>query len=156
MIRPAQPQDLPQLARQVAELAAHHDDQATVSQATLARDLFGPHPWLQILVSEADAQLQGYLALTQLARLQWGQRGMDIHHLYVAEPYRRLGLGRALIGAAVQTARAQDCSYLTVTALETNVAAQDFYRHQGFHHAPPSGMRFAFDLTSAPDLTSAL
>jgi ribosomal protein S18 acetylase RimI-like enzyme len=146
MIRAATPADLPQLVALIRALAAHHDDAATVTEATLARDLFGPQIWLQMLVSDANGALDAYLALSHLARLQWGQRGMDIHHLYVAESQRGSGLGAAMIAAAIALARAQDCSYLTVTALETNPKAQAFYTKQGFHPAPPHGLRFALDL----------
>jgi GNAT superfamily N-acetyltransferase len=147
MIRAATPADLPQLVAMITALAAHHDDSATVTEASLSRDLFGPTPWLQMLVSETAGTLNAYLALTQLARLQWGQRGMDIHHLYVANTLRGTGLGSRLIAAAVETARVQDCSYLTVTALESNAAAQDFYTRRGFTPAPALGHRFARDLT---------
>ena len=145
MIRPAIASDLPEIMTLVTGLAEHHDDFTTVTEATLARDLFGPQPWLQILVA-TDQGLQGYTALTQLARLQWGQRGMDIHHLFVAKAYRGQGIGRALVAAAITTARAQHCTYMTVSALASNVAAQLFYGNLGFHSAPHHGIRFALDL----------
>lgn len=146
MIRPAVPADLSELVTLISALAAHHKDASSVTAATLTRDLFGPHPWLQMLVSN-DHGLQGYLALTQLARLQWGQRGMDVHHLFVAPHQRGKGIGRALIAAAIATARAQDCSYLTVSALPTNAAAQNFYTKLGFHPASDRGIRFALNLS---------
>jgi GNAT superfamily N-acetyltransferase len=146
MIRKATPTDLPQLVAMIQALATHHGDAATVSEASLARDLFGPQPWIQMLVAETAATLTAYLALTQLARLQWGQRGMDIHHLYVAESQRGTGLGSEMIAAAIETARAQDCAYLTVTALETNAEAQGFYLRRGFTASPARGHRFALDL----------
>lgn len=147
MIRPAAAADLPQLVGMIRALAAHHDDAATVSEADLSRDLFSAQPWMQMLVAESGGTLTGYLALTQLVRLQWGQRGMDIHHLYVSESQRGSGLGARLIAAAIATARAQDCSYLTVTALDTNPQAQAFYLKRGFSPAPARGQRFALDLT---------
>ncbi|WP_395006702.1 GNAT family N-acetyltransferase [Cypionkella sp.] len=146
MIRAATLADLPQLVALITGLAAHHSDAATVTQATVARDVFGPHPCLQILVAEAADGLQAYAALTQLARLQWGQRGMDLHHLYVAENARGTGLGTRLIQAVTDLARAQGCSYLTVSALASNPRAQDFYTKRGFRSAPVSGQRFALDL----------
>jgi GNAT superfamily N-acetyltransferase len=151
MIRATQAPDLPQLVALIRALAAHHDDAAMVSEASLSRDLFAPHPWMQILVAETGGALTGYLALTQLARLQWGQRGMDIHHLYVAKPHRGKGLGAALIAAAIEVARAQDCSYLTVSALDSNPEALAFYPKQGFHAAPTKGHRFALDLRTGLD-----
>lgn len=146
MIRPATPADLPQLHRLICDLAAHHGDAATVTQDTLQRDLFAAAPWLHVLVAEGPQNLQGYTALTQLARLQYGQRGMDLHHLFVCAQARRAGLGKALLAASVALARANACSYLTVSALPGNAAAHGFYLAQGFKPAPISGLRFAVDL----------
>ena len=143
MIRPAIPADLPQLVAMVRALAAHHGDDAQITEATLARDLFGPQPWIQVLVAEGETHLTGYAALTQLARLQHGQRGLDIHHLFVVADQRGTGLGKALIAAVLDHARAQDCAYVTVSALEANTAARAFYARQGFHDAPVKGVRFA-------------
>ena len=143
MIRPARPADLPQLVAMVQALAAHHGDGAEISEATLAGDLFGPRPWIQALVAEGPGHLTGYAALTQLARLQYGQRGLDIHHLFVVADHRGKGLGKALIAAVLDHARAQGCTYVTVSALDSNTAARAFYAAQGFHDAPVTGVRFA-------------
>jgi GNAT superfamily N-acetyltransferase len=145
MIRPAEPRDLAQLVAMIEGLAAHHGDASSVTEADLARDLFGPAPWLHILVDE-ERDLRGYAALTQLARLQYGQRGMDLHHLYVCTEARGAGLGKALLAASVDFARSQGCRYMTVSALPDNTAAQAFYGRNGFHLAPVSGVRFALDL----------
>lgn len=150
MIRPAEPADIPGLVRMIAGLAAHHGDGASVSGESLARDLFGPVPWLLVHVAAGEEGLSGYLAMTRLARLQWGQRGLDIHHLFVSGPARGTGLGRRLVEAAKATARAQGCSYLTVTALEENTEAQAFYAHCGFAPAPFKGVRFAYGLGPEP------
>lgn len=147
MIRPAQPIDLPQLCAMIHALAAHHGDASSMTEADLARDLFGPAPWFHILV-EDTAGLRGYAALTQLARLQYGQRGMDLHHLYVCTERRSAGLGKALLRASAAFARSAGCSYLTVSALADNAPAQAFYLKQGFSLAPVSGVRFALDLAS--------
>lgn len=146
MIRAAEPRDLAALRALVAGLAAHHGDTASVSVESLKRDLFGPHPWLHALVAEGPHGLQGYAALTQLARLQYGQRGMDLHHLYICTDARNSGLGKALLAAAITFARELGCDYLTVSALENNPQAQAFYLAQGFRLAPFSGVRFAYDL----------
>lgn len=147
MIRKAEPRDLPQLCVMIAGLSAHHGDTSSVTEADLARDLFGPTPWLHILVYE-EAGLQAYAALTQLARLQYGQRGMDLHHLYVCTDFRSAGLGKSLLQACVTFAQKYGCSYLTVSALADNTDAQAFYLKQGFTLAPVSGVRFAYDLAA--------
>jgi GNAT superfamily N-acetyltransferase len=143
MIRAATPADLPELVAMVQALAAHHGDTSQISEAALARDLFAPQPWLQALVAEGSKRLIGYAALTQLTRLQYGQRGFDIHHLFVVADHRGRGLGKALITAILDHARAQGCSYITVSALEGNLPARAFYAAQGFQDAPVKGLRYA-------------
>jgi GNAT superfamily N-acetyltransferase len=145
MIRAAEPRDLSQLCAMIAGLSAHHGDASSVTEADLARDLFGPAAWLHILVYDENG-LQAYAALTQLARLQYGQRGMDLHHLYVCTDHRGKGIGRAVLRASLDFARLNACSYVTVSALADNAPAQAFYLSQGFTLAPVSGVRFAFDL----------
>ena len=113
MIRAATPADLPELVAMVQALAAHHGDTSQISEAALARDLFAPQPWLQALVAEGSKRLIGYAALTQLTRLQYGQRGFDIHHLFVVADHRGRGLGKPLITSILEHARAQGCSYIT-------------------------------------------
>jgi len=146
MIRPATRADLPRLCEMVHALAAYHGDGAQATEATLARDLFGAAPWLHALVYEVSGRLQGYAALTQLARLQYGQRGMDLHHLFVHADYRGDGIGKALLAASLDFARGKKASYVTVSTLPGNDIAQAFYLAQGFHPAPVSGLRFAFNL----------
>ncbi|RUS60905.1 GNAT family N-acetyltransferase [Pseudorhodobacter sp. E13] len=130
--RPAQPTDIPHLLEGVCRLAAHHDDPCTASAETLARDLFEQGPWMQALVAEQQGQVIGYAMLLRLAQVQFGTRGMDLHHLFVWPAYRQTGAGRALIAAAQSHARAQGCNYLTVGTHPDNAAAETYYLHQGF------------------------
>lgn len=146
MIRPVIRADLAKLCEMVHALAAYHGDSAQASVASLQRDLFGTAPWLHALVFEDRRGLQGYAALTQLSRLQYGQRGMDLHHLYVCPDARGDGIGKALLAASLDFARSKKASYLTVSALPGNDIAQAFYLAQGFHPAPVSGLRYAFNL----------
>jgi len=146
MIRAARAADLPQLLALVQDLAAFHGDEPQASSATLARDLFGPAPWARALVAEAGGQLTGYALLLPLMRAHMGQRGLDLHHLFVVPSARGTGLGRALISAVRDLARAEGCSYLTVSTQPQNAAAREFYQHCGFFAAPPAPDRQALDL----------
>ncbi|MDB5660302.1 MAG: hypothetical protein JWS10_2917 [Cypionkella sp.] len=146
MIRAATPADLPQLCTMVHALADYHGDTATATVADLRRDLFGATPWLHALVFAEPRRLLGYAALTQLARVQYGQRGMDLHHLYVCTDYRGDGIGKALLAATLDYARHNNASYVTVTTLPGNAIAQAFYLAQGFQPAPTTGLRYALNL----------
>ena len=55
-----------------------------------------------------------------------------IEELVVDEAARGQGAGRALIQAAIEWAKAQDCSEVEVSTGMDNTAAQAFYRRLGF------------------------
>lgn len=140
-IRGVEAEDLPALAGMIAALAAHHGDRARITPEALARDALGEAPWLRVLVAEAGGGLLGYAALCPRMQLQFGQRGMDLHHLYLEPQARGRGLGRRLIEAAADLARGLGCSYLSVSAEAANWHAQTVYRACGFA-ALPGGGRF--------------
>jgi GNAT superfamily N-acetyltransferase len=96
----------------------------------------------------------GYAILLRLICLQRGERGFDIHHLYVVDDLRGQGVGRALIMAAADTARAYGCSDLRISAAPTNTDAQAAYLACGFATAPNSAARFLMPLGQARVATS--
>ena len=131
----------------VRALAAHHGDTPLATPDSLARDALGPSPWLRLLVAEGKRGLLGYAALCPLAQLQFGVRGMDMHHLFVAPEARGTGIGRALIDASLALARAEDCRYMVVGTHPDNSAAAAVYRAAGFEDLPPPGPRFRMKLS---------
>ena len=142
-VRPVTPEDLPQLLLLVEALARFHGDTPQLTPDSVARDVLGSDPWVHVLVAEVDGALVGYVALLRLARFQYGQRGVDLHHVFVRESHRGRGLGGALVGAALDLGGRLGASYATVTATPANAAAQTFYASLGFAPAPRFGARFA-------------
>jgi ribosomal protein S18 acetylase RimI-like enzyme len=147
--RPAAPADLPDLVRMIRALAAHHGDASGIDEASLAGLAFGPHPAVTLLVAGEPGHLRGYAALVPLLRLQFGQRGADLHHLWVEPQHRRQGIGKALIAQACATAQAGGAAYLTVGTHPDNHQAQALYPRLGFQPASPHGPRF-FRLLDGP------
>lgn len=145
-IRPAQAGDIQIVLNMVARLAEHHDDVATVTPQELARDILGPHPWVRILLAEEAGDVVGYTALCPLTQMQFGARGMDMHHLYVEAGARGTGVGKALIRASKAVAQGEGCGYLTVGTHPKNTVAQGTYAAMGFAPLDPPGPRFRIEL----------
>ncbi|UWR22781.1 GNAT family N-acetyltransferase [Sulfitobacter sp. S190] len=142
LLRPVETRDLPRLFEMIVALAAHHGDTPGLTPQALRDDVTGDHPWVRVLVAEADGVPIGYGALCPLAQLQHGVRGMDMHHLFVEAAWRGHGVGRALIEGCVELARALGCRYVTVGTHPDNLAAQQVYAAAGFETLSSPGPRF--------------
>lgn len=149
-IRAMTQSDVPQVVTMIAGLAACHDDQPDIDAKRLARDALGAHPWLTVLVADGGSQLLGYAALIPMAQLQFGARGMDMHHLFVCRDARGNGVGAALVRACQQEARACDCQFMTVGTHPDNHKAGRFYERCGFLRRGGSGPRFSLRLDQPP------
>ena len=144
-IRHATPEDIDALLPLIHALAHHHGDPPNCTADALQRDVFGESAILDLLVAEKDAVI-GYVAVTHTAQLQWGVRGLDIHHMFVSPQDRGTGVGAALVQAALDHARHLDCAYATVSTDPDNHEAQAFYAHIGFQLRPAGAPRFSIRL----------
>ncbi|MEX0371059.1 MAG: N-acetyltransferase family protein [Tateyamaria sp.] len=142
--------DVPQVVKMISGLAACHDDVPDIDAERLARDALGPHPWAVVLVADGGSQLLGYAALLPMAQLQFGVRGMDMHHLFVCREARGNGVGAALVRACQSEAIARDCSFMTVGTHPDNHKAKRFYEREGFLRRSGSGPRFSVRLDQPP------
>ena len=142
LIRKARETDVAAVLAMVGQLARHHGDEPRASSAGLERDLFGPAPWVTALVAEQGTSLLGYAILCRTYRAHSGERGVDLHHLFVLERARNSGLGRCLVEAALDEAKLWGCTFVTVGTRPENLAAQPFYEKLGFERAPQGGPRF--------------
>ena len=138
--------DLPVVSSLIERLARHHGDQPRIELASLEADLFTPAPWVHGLVVERFGFVVGYAMMTQRYRAQFSQRGLDLHHLFVIEGSRGLGLGKALVEAVVDFAKQADCGFLMVGAQAENRHAQGFYSALGFEPRDHAGTGFAMSL----------
>ena len=146
LVRCARQADAERIVEMAGKLAEHHEDTPTLTADDLIRDISGENPWLYVLVAEVDDELVGYVALCRLVRLQFGLRGMDMHHLFAEAPFRGQGVGHRLVDASKITARALSCSYMTVSTHPENHKAQAFYERLGFERADARPPRFSIQL----------
>ncbi|WP_231848751.1 GNAT family N-acetyltransferase [Sphingobium sp. SYK-6] len=145
-VRPMDRHDLAVVADMIVRLARHHGDDPAIDAARLEVDLFGETRWLHGLVVERFGYVVGYALLVPRYRAQLTLRGLDLHHLFVLEGSRGLGLGRLLVAGAQAAAREAGCAFLTVGARAENGRAQDFYRSLGFQPHQAAGQGFAMTL----------
>lgn len=146
-IRPARRSDCRAITRMIEELAKHHGDVPLVSEDALRANVFSSEPWLNILVAERGERLVGYAGLVRGFKLHFGQRTLDLHHLYIADNMRGKGVGRQLIEASKSIAKALECTELTVSTQSHNLVAQSAYAACGFVKIQnPSGARFVMEL----------
>ncbi|WP_170765056.1 GNAT family N-acetyltransferase [Ruegeria lacuscaerulensis] len=147
-IRDADKRDIPRLLSMVRALAAHHGDNPQVNTKALERDAFGTPPWIHVLVAEVGDDIVGYASLCPLIQLQLGRRGIDMHHLYIEQDFRDMGIGRQLIECSKQKARDLSCSYMMVGTHPDNSDAQAVYLACGFEPRQGNGPRFGISLES--------
>lgn len=148
-IRLAAPEHLPEIHRMLIALAACHGDQATITPDALRRiALQGPGARL-IVATLDDSPLRhpvGYALMLLRPNLITGTQGYVIDQLFVQQPLRHQGLGRALISGARKLAIEEGRSGLTIGAHPENDGAILAYRAMGLAELPAIGPRFAIEL----------
>ena len=75
-----------------------------------------------VLVASEGDEVIGHLQLV----------GSEIKNMAVDEAHRGRGVGRKLIGAAIELARAQGCSNLVVATATADIGNLRFYQRAGF------------------------
>ena len=82
-----------------------------------------------VLVAAIQGQTIGYASLCPLIQPQFGLRGIDMNNLFVEQDFRGLGIGRQLIAASMQKARALSCSDMAVGTYPTIATLRPSVRH---------------------------
>ncbi|MGF1631035.1 MAG: GNAT family N-acetyltransferase [Kiloniellaceae bacterium] len=137
IIRRAGPADAQAVYDLVVALAEARDamDKVVSTGADIARDGFGANPAFEALIAELDGAPVG-LCLYFGSYSTWrGQRGIYVQDFIVADRARNLGVGRRLLAAMAELAKACGCGYLRLSVEADNASAQAFYRRCGFAHS---------------------
>ncbi|WP_433331762.1 N-acetyltransferase family protein [Spirillospora sp. CA-294931] len=101
-----------------------------------------------VIVAEIDGTIAGTMQLTYIPGLTYtGGERAQIEGVRVAAEHRGGGVGQALIGWAIDQARARGCRVVQLTTDRQRPASIRFYQKIGFR---PSHMGMKFHLTDQP------
>jgi len=89
-------------------------------------DLIPGHDW--VTIAEHNQRIAGFASMTIET---WNRRAV-LHHLYLTPEVRRIGLGHALVTAAIGAARDRNARCLWAETQTINYGAVQFYRSMGF------------------------
>lgn len=124
MIRPATPHDEPALR------ALDRRVWSWLHAPVEPRDR--PFDTTGVLVYELDGELAGYVKVGELWDIPSVSHVRELKGLAVDERFHRRGVGRALLGAAIEQARAEGARKLTLRVLGHNAPARALYATCGF------------------------
>jgi len=85
------------------------------------------------LVARVDGEVVGVAYLSFIWSLEHGGRSAWLEELYVRPANRSAGLGRALLLAACEHARAEACAAVDLEVETTHARAANLYIREGFH-----------------------
>ena len=132
-IRPATPDDIPEILAFIRELAEYEREPASAvaTHADLLRDGFSEPKRFHSLIAEFDGVPAGF-ALYFYNYSTWrGRPGIYIEDIFVRPAFRRHGIGKALLTRVAAVAAAESCARLEWAVLDWNTPAIDFYRSLG-------------------------
>jgi len=105
-------------------------DYVTIRAEDLARDGFGEHRRFRAQIAEWDGQPAGY-ALFFAYYSTWTGPGLFLEDLFVREPFRRRGIGKALLAAVARIAVDEHCYGIHWEVLGWNEKAIALYQELG-------------------------
>ncbi len=143
-VRPARPEDVPEILALVRELAEYERSahEVLATEGMLADLLFGSNTpsgapaahchVVQAPDDTADVPALAGMALWFLNTSTWtGRHGIYLEDLYVRPAFRGLGLGQALMGQLARICVERGYARLEWWVLDWNTPAIDFYRSLG-------------------------
>ena len=133
LIRPAQPEDVPELLAMFRELAEYEQllDLLAATEQRLQRALFGRPPAAHALMAERDGSAIGYAVYFHTFSTFLSIPGIWLEDLFVRPAHRGAGAGKDLLAAVAAELRRQGGERLEWSALRWNELALGFYRSLG-------------------------
>jgi GNAT superfamily N-acetyltransferase len=132
-VRSARPGDEEHIFRLVRELAQFEqlEHQLVGNAAALGSHLFGERPAAEALIAERGSDVVGYALFFTTYSTFLTRPGIYLEDLYVSEPERGTGVGKALLRRVAQLACERNAGRLEWSVLDWNQRAIDFYVASG-------------------------
>jgi GNAT superfamily N-acetyltransferase len=132
-IRPAIPSDVETILELIHGLAAYErePDKVKATVETLDRSLFGERSVAEVLMAEVDGAVAGFALFYETFSTWEGLPGLWLEDLFVHERFRRLGIGKLLLGRVAAITQERGYPRLEWVALNWNTPAVNFYAKQG-------------------------
>lgn len=132
-IRPARRGDEQTLFELVGELARFErlEHKVTGSAAELGEHLFGERPVAEALLAESNGSAVGFALFFTTYSTFLTRPGVYLEDLFVLESHRKSGIGKALLEAVREVARARGAGRLEWSVLDWNENAIAFYERFG-------------------------
>jgi GNAT superfamily N-acetyltransferase len=134
MIRRAQPSDLDTVVALIGELAEyeHLAHEVVLDRDELAGHLFGPRPYAEVLIADADdGTAVGFALFFHNFSTFLGRPGIHLEDLFVRPEHRGAGHGIALLRELGRIARDRGCGRIEWNVLDWNEPSIAFYRSLG-------------------------
>lgn len=129
-MRKATAADVPVILRFLAAMAAEAGEEIGSTEASLLAHGFGPVPRFHGLLAEQAGAVVGMILYFPEYSTWRGEIGLFVQDVYVSPAGRGLGLGRALLAAAMRHAEWQP-QFMTLMVAHLNRNARDFYTALG-------------------------
>jgi GNAT superfamily N-acetyltransferase len=132
-IRVAGEEDLPLILQFIRKLADYErlSHEVTATEEVLRENLFEGRSVAEVLLAEHQEVAVGFALYFHNVSTFLGRAGIYIEDLYVDEPYRGHGFGRALFLYIVGLAKERGCGRVEWSVLDWNRPAIQFYESLG-------------------------
>lgn len=132
-IRPAQADDAAQIVAFIAALAAYEklEHEVRITEADIARDLFGPEPKVFCEIAEWDGAPVGFALWFYTYSTFQGRHGIWLEDLYVDPALRGQGVGKTLLVHLAQRCVREGLGRFEWWVLDWNAPSIAFYKAQG-------------------------
>lgn len=133
VIRVAEAEDADLIFGFICALAEYEKlgDQVRATPEGIAALLFGPRPYAEALIAEAQSEPVGFALFFHNFSTFEGRPGIYLEDLYVEPHARGLGAGKMLFARLAEIAIERDCARLEWSVLDWNAPSIAFYEALG-------------------------